>query len=155
VETIESAIAADAIIASRGFTANAWIIDDGFQTHDVNTDHHGILSDLVVAITEDIGPYVAYTPVHWILSDLAARLTALETADRVRDTFTADAWIALSGTYGLGYFTADAVFATTFEFFEDNLVADAEFILGGSFTADAEIIGLRIITADAFLIGDW
>lgn len=147
-------ITADAVLAYRGFTASAYIVADGFQTHDVNRDHHGILSDLKVAITEDIGPYVAFTPLHWILEDILARVTALETSDRVRSSFTADAWVALSGTYGTGVFTADAMLATVFEF-EDWITADAELILGGSFTADAEIMGLRTIVADAFIIGDW
>jgi hypothetical protein len=151
--TEESWLSADAFFAYRGFTASAYIVADGFQTHDINRDHHGILSDLRVAISEDIGSYVAFTPVHWVLDDLLARLIALESATRVTSAVTADSWIALSGTYGLGIFTADAVSAVTVEF--DQLTADAEFILGGSFTANAEIIGLRYLIADAFIIGDW
>lgn len=148
----ESGFTADAVFAYRSFRANAWIIDSGFQTHDINTDHHGILSDLSVAITENVGPYVAFTPVHWILVDFAARLTALETSDRVRDSFTADAWVAVSGTYGLGVFKADSVISAPVE---SSFVADAAFITGGTFTADASIIGQRFITADALLVGDW
>lgn len=155
METYEGELFADAVFEYRHITADAWIRAASLQTHDVNDDHHGILSDLRVALSQDIGPYVAFTPIHWVLEDLAARITALETSDRQRDSFTADAWIALSGTYGAGRFTADAVFATTFEFVEDNLVADAVLILGGSVTADAVIIGLRYITADAFFVGDW
>jgi len=142
----ESSITADAVISYRHFTADAWIMGERQRHHRVR-DHFGAESDLYVVLSEDVAPYVAFTPVHWVLSDMVARIAALENNDRVRASFVADAFIAANGTYGQGYFTADAVF---YKAATGSFTADATFTYGGTFTADAFIAGG--ITADAFIV---
>jgi len=143
-----SSITADAVVAARGFTADAWILG-GRQRHHRVRDHFGAESDLYVALSADVGPYIAYTPIHWVLSDLVSRIAALENNNRVRSSLTADAFLAANGTYGRGFFTADAVKTETITV--ATLTADAVFAYGGSITADAFIAGA--ITMDAFIVG--
>lgn len=141
-----SSVTADAVISYRGFTADAWILGDRQKHHRVR-DHFGIESDLYVALSSNVGPYVAYTPVHWVLSDMIDRLARLENNNRVRADFTADAFIAANGTYGLGFVVADAV---TKDSASGSFTADAVFGYSGSITADAVIAGG--ILADAYII---
>ena len=143
-----ASITADAVIAARGFTADAWIIG-GRQRHHRVRDHFGAESDLYVVLSEDIGPYIAYTPIHWVLADFVERIEALENTNRHRANLTADAFLAANGTYGQGFFTADAVKAETITV--ATLTADAVFGYGGTFTADAFLAGA--ITMDAYIVG--
>lgn len=138
---------ADAVISYRRFTADAWIIGERQRHHRVR-DHFGVESDLYVALSADVGPYIAYTPVHWVLSDMIARIEALENNNQVRANFTADAFIAASGTYGSGFVFADAVIKASSGTL--TFTADAVFGYGGSITADACIAGG--ITADAYIV---
>ena len=137
---------ADAIVAARSFTADAWIMGDRWKHHRVR-DHFGMESDLYVSLSADVGPYVAFTPVHFVLEDMLARLERLENSNRVRDSFTADGWIAASGTYGLGIIRADAVIKDAGS---GSFTADAILVTGGSFTANAII--MPSFTANAYIV---
>jgi len=139
-------LTADATIYPHHFKADAWILGERWKHHRVR-DHFGIESDLYVALSSDIGPYVAFTPIHYVLEDMVARIGALENNNRVRASFTADAWVAVSGEYGRGIFTADAI---TEAEQTGSITADAVVILGGQFTADAII--MPSFTADAFIV---
>jgi len=136
-----ASFSADAIIGARYFTADAWIVAERW-THDRVRDHHGAESDLNVVLEADIGPYAAYTPIHYVFEGLHDRLVQLESSNRVRSSFTADA--VISGNAIL----ADAIIHkpdVTASF-----TADAVLIRGGSFTADAWI--QAGFTADAFIV---
>lgn len=131
----------DAEIVSPYLSANAIILGDRWR-HDRVEDHFGSDSDLYIALSEAIGPYPAWTPIHYVLVDLMDRLLSLEGANRMFGSFTIDA--LLDG----GTFTADAAvkrFGMSATF-----TADARFAIGGSFT-----VGAWIKTAfdiDAFII---
>jgi hypothetical protein len=141
---------ADAVIAGRSFTADAWIMGDRWRHHRVR-DHYGAESDLYVVLDSAIGPYDAGAPIHWVLEDMLARLSALENSERRRFTFVADAWLALSGTYGHGVVLADAAIKRTG--MSGSFTANAYYRRGwASFTADAVISQVTSFTADAFLV---
>lgn len=140
-------LTADAVVVMPYFTADAWIIGERQRHHRIR-DHFGMESDLYVALSEDIGPYIAFTPVHWVLSDMVARIESLENNNRRRANFTADAFVAANGTYGYGYFFADAVQG---DVGTGSFTADATFTHGGTFTADAFFAGS--IIARAYIVG--
>ena len=140
-------LTADATVVARHFTGDAWIIGERVKHHRVH-DHYGAESDLVVVLSSDVGPYVAYTPIHWVLADMLSRLEQLENANRRRSSFTGDAWLAVSGTYGRGTFTADAMFHR--DGMTGSFTGDAWFTRGGSFTGDAWI--QATFTGDAYII---
>jgi hypothetical protein len=129
------------------FSADAWILAADRWRHHRLRDHFGADSDLYIMLSENIGKYIAYTPVHWVLEDMIARITALETGRKSWSSFTADAWIATSGSYEAGIFTADAVVQGSRS---GSFTANAYIIRGGSFTADAII--MPSFTADAFIV---
>jgi len=138
---------ADAVVGPRSFTADAWILRLRPQHHRVR-DHYGPESDLFVVLDSDVGPYKGGTPLHFVIEDILERLLSLETATKVRSSVTAEAWLALTGTYGRGVLYADAVIfkADT----SGSLVSDAWLSGGGSITADAWI--QAGFTADAYLV---
>lgn len=138
---------ADAVIAARRFTADAWIMGERWRHHRTR-DHFGIESDLYVVLSEDVGPYVAFTPIHYVLEDILDRLAFLEDYERTRRTFTADAWLAASGTYGRGAIFTDSVIKKTIT--GNSFTADARIARGGSFTANAYI--QLVFTANAYII---
>ena len=142
-----STFSADAVISPHSFTADAWILGERARHHRVR-DHFGSDSDLYIVLDTNIGPYVAFTPVHYVLEDMVSRIEALENNDRVRASFTADAFLATSGTWGQGFVTADAVIEKLG--LSDTFTADAAIALGGTFTADAWIAGS--FTADAWIV---
>ena len=119
----------DAEIVARFFTLDAWIVDDRWR-HDRQLAHSGVESDLYVVLAEDTGPYVAFTPIHYVLEDILERLTWLETATRTRGSFTLDAWISDK------VFTLDAIIKAT---------------MSGSFTLDAWIGTRNTFTLDAWI----
>jgi hypothetical protein len=142
-----SSLTADAEVASRRFTVDAWVMGERWRHHRVR-DHMGMESDLYVTLSEDVGKYAAYTPIHWVLADLVARITSLEDSNQHRASFVADAWVALSGTYGHGVLRADSVIRRTG--MAGSLLANAVITRGSSFAADAVILaGFR---ADAFIV---
>lgn len=129
------------------FTADAWILGERWQHHRVR-DHFGVDTDLFVVLSEDVGPYVAFTPLHYVIEDMVSRIVALESGEKQTGSFTADAFIATSGTYGKGAIFADAVIRKTG--MAGSFTADAVLKRGGSFTADAFI--LLAFTADAYIV---
>jgi len=143
----ESAFTTDAEIAPLRFTADAWIMAERWKHHRVR-DHFGIESDLYVALSERVGKYEAFTPIHWVLVDIVARIDALEDSDRVRSSFVADALIAANGTWGLGFWAADATFMRSYSV--STLTVDAVLARGGSFSADAVV--MPRLTIDAFIV---
>jgi len=144
--TQSDSVTADATIYPRRFMADAWILGERWKHHRVR-DHFGIESDLYVALSSNVGPYIAFTPIHWVLEDMITRIQALENSNRIRSNFTADAWLALSGTYGRGVFRIDAVI------FEAGVASsfsiDARITSGGSFTMDAWV--LSAFTMNAYI----
>lgn len=144
--SLSGSVTANAEIAYRRFTADAWILGERQRHHRVR-DHFGVESDLYVALSADVGPYVTYTPVHWVLSDMIDRLARLENNNRVRASFTADALIAANGSYGKGFVLADAVRKDSGS---GSITADAYIETGGYITADARFAGR--ITLDAYIV---
>jgi len=142
-----SSFTADAAVYAHHIRADAWIMVDRWKHHRIR-DHFGVESDLYVALSSNVGPYVAYTPIHWVLDDMVSRIEALENNNRRRAEFTADAFIALSGTYGRGVVWADA--AITKSGLSGSFTADAMVVGGGSLTADAWI--QAAFTADAYIV---
>ena len=122
------------------FTGDAFIKGDG-QRHHRLRDHTGADSDLYVVLSQRIGPYEEYTPIHFVLEDLIRRLDGLENKTKVRRSFTGDAEI-----WGQ-YFTGDAVVKATIE---SSFTGDATVYRGGSFTGDATI--RRVFTGDAYIV---
>ena len=131
----------DAEIANRSFTIDAFILNSNAQRHHRIRDHYGADSDLNVVLSKNIGKYVAYTPVHWVLEDLLARIALLEDYDHVRSSFTVDAYITTNSIY------IDAVIGSTSA---GSFTVDAYIILGSSFTIDAVI--MPSFTIDAFIV---
>lgn len=139
---------------SADFTADAWILGERWRHHR-QRDHFGVDSDLYVALSEPIGPWDEFTPVHFVIEDLMARLVALETSTHVLGSFTCNAYFAAPGTWiesPAGTWTSiarlDAVIgslATT-----DSFTADAFFNMADDFTADAYLVGK--FSADAVLV---
>lgn len=125
---------------SGTFTIDAWIVGERWQHHRIR-DHFGIDSDLYVVLSEAIGKYQAYTPLHWVLDDMVARITALENNDRVRSTFTIDAEITDK------VFTVDAIISGTQS---GSFTIDANIRPYGSFTIDAQLVGR--FTIDAMIV---
>lgn len=140
----------DAYIVARHFSVDAWILGAGQKHHRVR-DHFGPESDLYVVLDATIGKYIEGTPVHWVIADMVERLSFLEDWNRVRDSFTLDAWLASSGTYGQGVFSIDSVVEATVTFTgSSGIKVDAWVITGGSFSLDATI--MPSFTIDAFII---
>jgi hypothetical protein len=113
------------------FTIDAWLTGDRWQHHRIR-DHFGVDSDLYVVLSEKVGKYQAYTPLHAVLEDMVKRITALEVHDRVRSSFTIDAEV------GDRVFTIDATISGE---------------SGGTFTIDAVIVPYGSFTIDAQLVG--
>lgn len=141
----------DAEVIPYRFTIDAWILSERWRHHRVR-DHYGPESDLYVVLSSPIGKYAQGTPVHWVIDDLLTRLQFLEDWDRVRgNSFTMDAFLAVSGTYGQGIFTADAIVEATQTFTgSSGIKLDAYIITGGSFTIDAVLVPR--FTIDAFIV---
>lgn len=129
------------------FTANAWILGGPWQHHRLR-DHYGVETDLFVVLSEDVGPYAAFTPLHFVIEDMVSRILALENGERQAGSFTASAWIATSGTYGRGVIFADSVIRRTG--MSGSFTVNAVITRGGSFTADAFI--QLAFTADAYIV---
>lgn len=123
------------------FTGDAFIRGDG-QKHHRLRDHHGADSDLYVVLSQRIGPYQEYTPIHFVISDIMDRILRLENYDKVRSSFTGDAYISTNA------FTGDAVIKKTG--IEGSFTGDAYVAAGGSFTGDARI--QLAFTGDAYII---
>lgn len=128
-------------MAEGSFTGDAFISDYGQKHHRLH-DHRGADSDLYVVLSQRIGPYEEYTPVHFVISDLLDRIARLESSDRVRSSFTGDAYIATT------MFTGDAVIKQLA--IEGSFTGDAYVAFGGSFTGDAFI--QQMFTGDAYII---
>jgi hypothetical protein len=122
------------------FTGDAFIKGDGQKHHRVR-DHTGADSDLFVVLSQRVGPYEEYTPVHYVLEDLIRRLDGLENKTKVRHSFTGDAVIWAQ------YFTGDAIVKATVE---SSFTGDALVYRGATFTGDAFI--RRAFTGDAYII---
>lgn len=131
----------DSEIVARHFYGDAWIIADRWRHHRIR-DHEGAESDLYVVLAANVGPYVAGTPIHYVLEDMVARLLALESATRQRGSFTGDAWISDDA------FTGDAMIHRPD--ITGSFTGDAEIVRGGAFTGDAWI--QAAFTGDAFII---
>jgi len=84
-------IALDAEVAARGATMDAWIVEERWRHHRIR-DHFGAESDLFVVLSDDVGGYIALTPIHFVLDDLVSRIEALESNNRIRHAFTMDAY---------------------------------------------------------------
>lgn len=140
-------LTSDAVIAPYRLFADAWIVAEHWRHHRVY-DHYGIESDLYVALSEQVGKYAAYTPVHFVLEDMIARIEALESSSKRRASFTFDAWIATSGTYGMGVLFTDAIVFRSG--LSDSFTIDAVITRGGAFTVDAYVAGG--IRVDAFIV---
>jgi hypothetical protein len=137
-----STFAIDAVLASRGFTADAVILGNRLR-HDRTLDHNGVQPSSSVTLSTAIGPYPAGTTVEAVLIDFAARLTILDSANRSFGVFTASALIA-------AHFSADAIIKGVPT---GSFTVDA--ILGRAFTANAVIKDGGIansLTADAFIV---
>ena len=134
----------DAEVSARSFTIDAVIFGAGRWQHHRIDDHYGSDSDLLVVLSSDVGPYVAYTPIHYVLSSILDRLTSLETTTKVRYTFTIDALIDTSGS-----FTIDARIISM-STVDASFTVDAVFGQGLSFSADAFIAAA--FTIDAFIL---
>jgi hypothetical protein len=134
----------DAEVVAKHFTGDAWIIGDRWKHHRTR-DHFGIESDLYVTLSEAIGPYPMFTPIHFVIADLMDRLNALETSTKHVRTFTGDAVISRL------FFTGDAIIkATTLE---SLFTGNAWIGTLHSFTGDAWIIPLpSTFTGDAFIV---
>lgn len=134
------------------FTIQAHIINDRWR-HDINNDHWGDLSDLAVLIEEPIGPWAAGTPLHYVIADLAARTTILESSNHRTAQFTANAVLVGAGSSWedggttTTLFSANAVF---FASFEDAFTIDSQF--QKVFTIDAWISGVGEFSVNAVLI---
>jgi len=140
-------LTADAVVAPLRITADAWIADERWRHHRIR-DHMGAESDLYVVLSERIGPYEMYTPIHWVIDDMVTRILALESGNKVLNlSFVADAWIAVSGTYQRGNWVVDAVIGKSQS---GSFKADAVLSRGGAITADAVI--MPSFTADAFIV---
>lgn len=131
----------DAFIQPRHFTGDAWIVGDR-ALHHRQRDHFGAESDLYVVIAERIGPYVEYTPIHYILEDMLARIYQLENYDRKHGQFVGDAYIDTR------MFTGDAIIFKPGN--EGQFTGDAWIKRGGQFTGDAQI--QLLFTGDAYII---
>jgi len=120
----------DAIVANRGFSADAWIVGNRLR-HDRTLDHTGVETADVVVLSSDIGPYPAGTTVQVVLQSFASRLAALEQANRVFGFWRVDAFIR-------PYFYVNAIKRRS---------------VSGSFTADAvvTIVGPHSFTANAVI----
>lgn len=132
----------DAEIVPFRFTGDAWVISTGRATHHRQRDHFGPESALYVVLEEQVGKYVADTPIHFVLEDLVARMEALENGEVIIDSFTGDAWIIDTR------FTGDAVILVTD--IVRTFTGDAWVTKGGSFTGDAVIV--QSFTGDAYFI---
>jgi hypothetical protein len=134
----------DSVIASRGFTADAVILGAGRWQHSRLHDHFGSDSDQYIVLSQSIGPYPAYTPIKYVLSDLFDRLSQLESSGRQFGDFTIDAIVDTSFT-----FTVDAhLFGTIVQ--SGSFTVDATYGQGLSFSIDAYIA--TTFTVDAFLL---
>jgi hypothetical protein len=122
------------------FTLDAFIQGQRWRHHRVR-DHTGAESDLYVVLSEDIGKYPAFTPIHHVLADMAARLAYLEDWDRTHASFTLDAVI------GSQVITLDAAIAGTAS---GSFTIDAYLNHASSFTLDAVLVGR--LTLDAFIV---
>ena len=155
--TIQSArsgwAALDAEITARGFTMDAWIVNDRWRHHR-ERDHFGPESDLHVVLSEDVEGYPASTPIHFVLDDLVRRLTNIESSNRVRASFTADAYLYKPATAS---FDIDATIkgSVSDSFTVDGFFTDEPF---GTFALDAfigspdEDYGQTTFTIDAFIV---
>jgi hypothetical protein len=144
---------ADAFVTPLSFTAGAWIIG-GRSGHSRFYDHYGTEPDTVVVIDGAIGPYASGTTVHAVLTDLAARISALESGNHVVGSFTAGAFI-------LPRVRASAVIFKTVTYdpywLDLDLKVDAVIVRGKTnqlISADAVIIKVPAasFSADAYLI---
>lgn len=136
-----SAFTADAITrraAATSFTVMAHIAGGNRWRHHRVRDHFGAEDTLYVVLAEDIGPWIAGTPVQYVLDDLATRVANLESATRQLGSFTANAVVLTPGTTigGRSLFLADAVL-------KRNRTA--------TFTANALINRSFSFTMDAFI----
>jgi hypothetical protein len=140
---------------SGSFTASAVIHGGRWQHHRLR-DHFGVESDLYIVLNERLGPWEEGTPIHFVIDDLLARIEALESANRVQGTFTANAYLlnpgsiveSSAGTWR-GIFWADAITKRTMS---SSFTAQAWLTGGGKITMNAIIIGRRRFTADAVLV---
>jgi hypothetical protein len=138
---------ADAVIAPRQFTADAWIAGKHWRHHRVY-DHYGSDSDLYISLAERIGKYEAFTPIHFVLADMVDRIVSLESSSKQRSSFTADAWIAVSGTWEAGVIWANSVIFKSG--LSGSFTIDAVVTRGGAFTLDAVIV--KSFTVNAFIV---
>lgn len=140
---------------SGTFTANAYIHGGRWQHHRLR-DHFGVESDLYVVLDERLGPWEEGTPIHFVIDDLMARITELESANRLHGTFTANAYLlrpgsvveTAAGTWR-GAIWADAITKRTLS---GSFTTGAWLTGGGTISANAIIIGRRTFTADAVLV---
>lgn len=133
-------------MATGSFVLSAWIMGDRWQHHRTR-DHFGPENATYVVCDAPIGRFPPGTPVPVILDDMFSRLSRLESVDIKRGTFTVDAFIAASGTYGHGLFWMDSVVKGTQT---GSFAIDATITAGGSFTMDAYIAGRFFL--DAFIV---
>lgn len=134
----------DSVIAPQGFSVDAVIFGDGRWQHSRIYDHFGTDSDELVVLSRAIGPYPAYTPIKYVLSDIFDRLAQIDSSNRYFADFTIDALVDTSFTI-----TLDArIFGTIVQ--SGSFSIDATYGQGLSFSVDAVLI--RTFTVDAFLL---
>jgi hypothetical protein len=122
------------------FTLDAVITHEHWKHHRLR-DHFGADSDLYIMLSERVGKYEAFTPIHHVLADMVARLGWLEDYSRTRSSFTLDAVISSQ------VIPLDAVVKRTMS---GSFTLDARLIHTGSFTLDAHLVGR--FTLDAFIV---
>jgi len=140
----------DAFITARSFGAGAWIVG-GRSGHSRLHDHYGTQPDTVVVLDGMIGPYPTGATVHFVLSDLLARIEALESGWHRTNFLVIYAWI-------LPNLRASAILAKTMTYYPWyaneplDMRVDA-LIVGGktdqSISADAVIIRSPVTTFSA------
>jgi hypothetical protein len=133
-------------MGSGQFVLDAWIMGDRWKHHRVR-DHFGPENATYVVCDTPIGRFPPGTPIPTIIADMMDRLWWLDNATRHRGSFTLDAFIAASGTYGRGLFTVDAAIKSTRS---GSFVLDAVIQKGGFFVLDARMWSRFVL--DAFIV---
>lgn len=146
----------DAVIFSSpgsSFKLDALILGDRVRHHRVR-DHYGQDLTSFVVIDSAIGGYQARSTIQDVISDLYARITALDSFNHHVATFAFDAYIlGLGGVSGTGTLTGALALSSAIK---GTLAAgfslDAVLSRGGSFALDALVVGGRSFTLYAILV---
>lgn len=131
-------------MATGSFTIGAFIGNDRWR-HDINNDHFGDLSDLMVVIESPVGPWPQGTPLHFVLQDLAGRMLSLEDGEHRVGRFYVDSVLM---AYGGSYSPSAGTYVSIFGIF-----AAIRRSRSGSFTAGASF--RKIFSVDAIVKGQY